>query len=711
LAGFNDQAIHASAMFFAIHQGVLTEAFAITLMPFLFYAPWAIFCTLAGYLADRFSKRQALVIWKVAEVIIALVALTGFYLGGVVGVWLVMSTVFLMGTHAAFFAPAKYGAMPEILQPHVLSRGNGILESTTFLAAILGTVCGGFLSFTFHKQEQWIGVVLLVLALIGAVASLLIAYLPPANPGRPFPKNLFKPLFGNLRVMLRSRPLILSMLGIAFFIFMVSYMRQAVYMHGLTRNPRWNDFHVSLVVASVALGVGLGAPFAGFLSGGKVELGLVPLATLGMALALFLAAFTMHWEIALIISLVLIGFFSGFYMVPLYTLLQHRAPKASKGDLIATSNFINVTGAIAALALFYLLVLGSQVAGITPLVQQTDIAQGTLKKILYDEHKGHPSKVEIEDFPFIRVFSARSTKKDEQIDIRVIDEPFGDNLLELMSALEEGEEVVVSRYKLVGVVHYRLRRAGQPAKEVYDQEGLPSYLFIGAAMMVLGILCLLCRQLPDFFVRALFWLRSLGRFRIKVIGMHNLPPRGPVILATNCDRMDSSMQLVAATDRYTHYLLLEEKDNRPALPVLRFMARHTGYLVLSEITPESIAAAVDMAKKALARDDLLAVTVDGHHPIRGIEGLVQELRKQFPVEVLPVFCGPLHAGEDSAERRLHGHKVRVVFGQPLAPEIGFEDIRRQIRLLGEWVRQAEGDGDLQITAKIPMVVQPHSEHQ
>jgi hypothetical protein len=222
-------------------------------------------------------------------------------------------------------------------------------------------------------------------------------------------------------------------------------------------------------------------------------------------------------------------------------------------------------------------------------------------------------------------------------------------------------------------------------------------------MMVLAILFLLCRQLPDFFVRALFWLRSLGRFRIKVIGMHNLPPRGPVILATNCDRMDSSMQLVAATDRYTHYLLLEEKDNRPALPVLRFMARRTGYLVLSEITPESIAAAVEMAKKALARDDLLAVTVDGRHPIHGIESLVQELRRQVPVEVLPVFCGPLHAGDDSAERRLHGHKVRVVFGQPVAPEIGFEDIRRQIRLLGEWVRHAEGDGDLQTTAKIPAV--------
>src|SRR5439155_22521895 len=119
-------------------------------------------------------------------------------------------------------------------------------------------------------------------------------------------KNLFKPLLNNLGVMVRSRPLILSMLGIAFFIFMVSYMRAAVYMHGQTRNPRWDEFHTSLVVATVALGVGLGAPLAGSLSGGKVELGLVPLGTLGMALSLLLSALTMHRDVALIVALVLI---------------------------------------------------------------------------------------------------------------------------------------------------------------------------------------------------------------------------------------------------------------------------------------------------------------------------------------------------------------------------------------------------------------------
>src|SRR6202453_1863729 len=78
LAAFNDQAIHASAMFFAINTETLAEAQAISLMPILFYAPWALFCTIAGYLADRYSKRNAMVLWKVIEVGITLLALAGF---------------------------------------------------------------------------------------------------------------------------------------------------------------------------------------------------------------------------------------------------------------------------------------------------------------------------------------------------------------------------------------------------------------------------------------------------------------------------------------------------------------------------------------------------------------------------------------------------------------------------------------------------------
>lgn len=668
LAGFNDQAIHAASMFYAIHQGILTEAQAISLMPILFYAPWAIFCTLAGYFADRFSKTTALVVWKVAEILIALVALGGFYMGSVLhepaGAWLVLSAVFLMGTHAAFFAPAKYGAMPEILQPHVLSRGNGILESTTFLAAIFGTVSGGLLSGWFRNQEWVIGGILLLLAVIGAVASLIIARLPAANPGRPFPRNLFKPLLENLRTLLRSKPLILSVLGIAFFIFMVSYMRAAMYMHGETRNPRWGEFKTSLIVATVALGVGLGTPLAGFLSGGKVELGLVPLGTFGMAVALSIAALVMDWTGGLVVALVILGFCSGFYMVPLYTLLQHRAPKTSKGDLIATSNFVNVTGAMAASLLFYLLVLGSQRLGLTPVVAQTDeVAAGALKKLEYKE--GRPSVIEIEDADgFSRFFRAKSVElpDDDFAETTILEETsFEDGLFDLAGVgLATGDAVIISSYKLHGADHYRIRRAGTPLKEVYDNETLPRYLFIGAAFMALGILLLLCRRMPDFITRSLFFLRALGRFRIRVAGMQHLPTRGPVILASNCATIDSALQVVSATDRCTRFILMEDPRNRAAAPLVRlFSGGSIRILQPGPIDDTTRADLANLGRKAMERDDLLAITTAPE-----MEQLLAELTGNGNVTVVPVYCGPVD-GDASTDRHARGRVIHVIFGPPL----------------------------------------------
>ena len=129
LAGFADQAIHASAMFYAIRTETLSQENA--------FAPWAIFCTLAGYFADRYSKTMTLRVWKWSEIVISGIMIAGFYIGSYTdhhqaGGWIVLSCVFLIGTHAAFFGPAKYGAMPEILRPHMALRSiQSLLQQRT----------------------------------------------------------------------------------------------------------------------------------------------------------------------------------------------------------------------------------------------------------------------------------------------------------------------------------------------------------------------------------------------------------------------------------------------------------------------------------------------------------------------------------------------------------------------------------------------------
>jgi MFS family permease len=707
LAAFNDQAIHASAMFFTIHRQTLSEANAISLMPILFYAPWALFCTLAGYLADRYSKRQSLVFWKFAEIGITLIALTGFWLGSVHHNWLgpilVLSTVFLMGTHSAFFVPAKYGAMPQILQPQLLSKGNGLLESLSFLAVILGTVSGGMLSYWYKDQEYAIGIILVVLAVIGAASSLLIQKMPAANPTRPFPANLFKPLFINLRTLLRSRPLALSVLAIAFFTFMVAFMRGTMYMHGETRNPRWTELHTSIIVGVVALGVGLGSPLAGFLSGGKVELGLVPLGAVGMILSLAVVAFTLDNETALVTGLVSIGFFTGFYIVPMFTLLQHRAPKASKGDLLATSNFVNVIGAIAASVLFKGLVLMAALVGITQSVQPKEVAHGTLLSL---DSFSRPSSFEVrrENGRIFQESSRQEANHHGPVDRCIIQV---EGTLQPETEDQDGTEVIVGHYQLPrqghSVDYYIVQPATMPLDPVHNKEPLTRALFLGAALMTLGILVLLCRLLPDFFIRSLLWLRAQGRSRLKVIGLQNLPIEGPVLLATNCDRFKDCMQVITATDRFTRFILFEDPADREPTPLLRYLARRTGLVALRTDTakPEDWDKALMRAARALDEGKLVAVTADGRGVRPQKEEFLDKLRTRDPVPVLPVYCGTLAPEPETNGRMFTVKRVRVVIGQPVRPNATAAEIRRAIYLLGEWVHQTEQSGAIPVTSMIP----------
>ncbi len=506
LAAFNDQAIHASAMFFAINTQAFTEENAIGLMPILFYAPWAIFGTVAGWLADRYSKRNALVFWKVAEVGITALALVGFYLGRngypEVGPYVVLATVFLMGTHSCFFVPAKYGVMPEILPHHQLSKGNGILESLSFLAVILGTVSGGVLSYLYQGQEVIVGFILFALAIVGAIASFLIRKMSASNPTKAFPKYIYAPLVASIRVLLSTRPLRVALLGIAYFTFVVAFMRAAVYMLGESQNPRWDELKTSAVVGTVALGIGLGSPLAGMLSGRRVELRLVVVGAVGMMVLLLGAAWFIGEMSYLIACIIGIGFFTGFYIVPLFTLLQHKAPKTSKGEMIATSNFVNVTGAIGATALFKIAVLLAHVTGFAPAISNREtVGSGELRELTLNH--GRPVHFEIRTDDGRRIEGGAKIETDKpdtlaDVTTHLFDPAQAKEVLEVDGSISTktiGSRVDVSKFDTDGVIHYDLVPAGKPPKKDHDNRRLPSLLFLGAAILTLGILVLLTKPL------------------------------------------------------------------------------------------------------------------------------------------------------------------------------------------------------------------------
>ena len=656
LAAFNDQAIHASAMFFAINKSILNEAQAISLMPILFYAPWAIFCTLAGYLADRYSKQSSLIFWKMAELLITAIALLGFWLGNQdydEGPWIVLSTVFLMGLHSAFFVPAKYGIMPEILKSHMLSKGNGMLESLSFLAVILGTVFGGVLSYHFKGQEYWIGIILFILAAIGAIASLWIEKIPAANPFRKFPPYLYQPVYANLKEMFRSRPLAIAVIGIAFFTFIVAFSRATIYMHGESQLPRWSEQETSVIVGMVALGIGFGSPLVGYLSGGKIEMGLIPIGIIGMVFGLIGEALFLDHLGFLISFIITTGFFTGFYVVPLFTLLQDRAPKSSKGDVIATSNLINVTGAILASFLFFIIVKMAHLSGVCPEIQLYKITEGNLKSIQLDH--GRPISYELSS----TTIDGNKTETSFKISPTTAIDKFSEDVV-------VGATIVEKSYRLGEVEHRKLYEQNERQPALFDNHFLPRYLFLVAAFFTLATLIIIRIRMPDLFLRTILWGFFFSKYILRAHGLHNLKSHGTVLIVHEGNNLEDSYLILSATDRTPRNLFHANSsgENIPAL-INRLAKKHSlAWLKSNECSPEELTKIIAKSRKNIAKQHAISLSLNGPW-INGILEMINELN----IPVVPVLI--------SRELNLNTKAkslVYVNFGKEINSKVNLESL-------------------------------------
>jgi len=655
-AAFNDQAIHASAMFFAINKSILNEAQAISLMPILFYAPWAIFCTLAGYLADRYSKQSSLVFWKMAELLITAIALLGFWLGNQdydEGPWIVLSTVFLMGLHSAFFVPAKYGIMPEILKSHLLSKGNGMLESLSFLAVILGTVFGGVLSYHFKGQEYWIGIILFILAAIGAIASLWIEKIPSANPDRKFPPYLYQPVYANLKEMFRSRPLAIAVIGIAFFTFIVAFSRATIYMHGESQLPRWSEQETSVIVGMVALGIGFGSPLVGYLSGGKIEMGLIPIGIIGMVFGLIGEALFLDHLGFLISFIITTGFFTGFYVVPLFTLLQDRAPKSSKGDVIATSNLINVTGAILASFLFFIIVKMAHLSGVCPEIQLYKITEGNLKSIQLNH--GRPISYELS----ITTIDGNKTETSFKISPTTAIDKFSEDVV-------VGAAIVEKSYRLGGVEHRKLYEQNESQPTMFDNHFLPRYLFLVAAFFTLATLIIIRIRMPDLFLRTILWGFFFSKYILRAHGLHNLKSHGPVLIVHEGNNLEDSYLILSATDRTPRNLFHANSsgENIPAL-INRLAKKHSlAWLNSNEYSPEELTKILARSRKNIAKQHAISLSLNGPW-INGILEMINELN----IPVVPVLISRELNSTTKAN-----NLVYVNFGKEINSKVNLESL-------------------------------------
>ncbi len=356
---FNDN-VYKNALiillaFQAAGRGLGDSNTLINLSAGLFILPFFLFSATAGQLADKYEKSRLIRRVKLLEIAIMSFAVAAFHLGSIP---MLIGVLFLLGTQATLFGPVKYGILPQHLREDELVGGNGMVEMGTFLAILLGTLTGGVLIGLPGNGVVMVSVTVIALACLGYLSSLGIPTAAAAAPELRINWNPFTETWRNLDFARTNRTVFLSILGISWFWLLgATYLAQLPNFTKVTLGG--NEQVVTLLLTLFSLGIGAGSLLCERLSGRQVELGLVPFGSIGLTvfgIDLSLAVSENHVTGAaldamgflrspgharVLLDILLLGLFGGFYIVPLYALVQQRSEPSHRSRVIAANNIIN----------------------------------------------------------------------------------------------------------------------------------------------------------------------------------------------------------------------------------------------------------------------------------------------------------------------------------------------------------------------------------
>ncbi|WP_271103643.1 MFS transporter [Pseudomonas tohonis] len=392
LGAFNDNIFKQSLILAILYKLAISgdKTIYVNLCALLFILPFFLFSALGGQFGEKFAKDSLIRAIKLAEVGIMAVGALGFFLDNL---WLLLAALFAMGTHSALFGPVKYSILPQALREQELVGGNALVEMGTFLAILAGTIGAGIM-MSSERYEPIVAAAILITASLGYLASRGIPRAAAAMPELKLDWNIFSQSWVILRLGLGQRPSVSrSLVGNSWFWFL-----GAVY---LTQIPAYSkdllfgdESVVTLILTVFSIGIAMGSMLCERLSGGKVEVGLVPFGSIGLTVFGILlwwhsggfpqAAAPHDWLAVISVPqawLILadifgIGLFGGFYIVPLYALIQSRTAENERARVIAANNILNalfmVVSAIA--SILFLSVAGLSIPQLFLVVSLMNIA-------------------------------------------------------------------------------------------------------------------------------------------------------------------------------------------------------------------------------------------------------------------------------------------------------------------------------------------------
>ncbi len=356
LGAFNDNVFKNALIIMIAFQGAqlttLDTDLLINLSAGLFILPFFLFSATAGQWIEKLEKGKAIRMIKFIEIIIMSLAAVAFYFGAIT---VLVALLFFMGTQSTFFGPAKYSYIPQHLDDTELIEGNALVQMGTFVAILIGTMMGGVLMAS-NDGIFYISFSIVFIAVLGYFASRYIPETPALDSDLKINWNVFSETFRNIRFIKSNRIVFLSVLGISWFWFLgATYLVQ---LPNFTKTALGgNEEVVTLLLTLFTAGIGAGSLLCNWLSGNKVELGLVPFGSAGLTLfgidlyfsqldvlagsMIGVTEFMTLSNFRLIMDIVLIGFFGGLYIVPLFALVQQRSEPEHLSRVIAGNNIFN----------------------------------------------------------------------------------------------------------------------------------------------------------------------------------------------------------------------------------------------------------------------------------------------------------------------------------------------------------------------------------
>ncbi len=357
LGAFNDNIFKQSLILAILYKLTIEgdRSIWVNLCALLFILPFFLFSALAGQFGEKFNKDALIRAIKVGEIVIMAVGATGFLFNHLE---LMLLALFAMGTHSALFGPVKYSIMPQALHDDELVGGNGLVEMGTFLAILAGTIGAGIMMSSTHYAPI-VAAAIVGVAVLGYLASRSIPRAAASTPGLRLNWNIFSESWATLRLGLGQTPAVSrSIVGNSWFWFV-----GAIY---LTQIPAYakewlygDETVVTLILTVFSVGIALGSMLCEKLSGRKVEIGLVPFGTFGLTVFglllwwhsggfpqnvqandwLAVLGYGQAWWV--LFDILGLGVFGGFYIVPLYALIQSRTAENERARVIAANNILN----------------------------------------------------------------------------------------------------------------------------------------------------------------------------------------------------------------------------------------------------------------------------------------------------------------------------------------------------------------------------------